>query len=61
MVVTCGQITLIRNTKFQLEETRIDAGLVPPGSFILAVMDFAMVPATEWNSELIADLASKRP
>jgi hypothetical protein len=39
---------------------RIDTGLIPPRRFIAAAMDFAMVPSTEGNDELIADLAAKR-
>ena len=36
---------------------RIDPGPLPPGRFIAATMHLAMMPSTEWNDELIADLA----
>jgi len=36
---------------------RIDAGLLPPCGFVAAAMHLAMMAPTEWNSELIADLA----
>jgi hypothetical protein len=32
----------------------------PPRGFIAMAMDFAMVPPTEWDRKLIADLASER-
>jgi hypothetical protein len=37
----------------------IDTGLIPPRGFIAATMDLAMMPPTEWNGELIADLAAE--
>ena len=38
---------------------RIDTGLIPPRGFIAAAMHLPMVPATEGNSELIADLTAE--
>jgi len=38
----------------------VDTGLFPPGGFVTAMMYFAMVSATEWNCELITDLAAER-
>jgi len=40
---------------------RINPGLAPPCGFIAAAMDLAMMASTQGDSELIADLASKRP
>jgi hypothetical protein len=39
---------------------RIDLDLVPPGSFIAASVELAMMDAAQWDGELIADLASER-
>jgi hypothetical protein len=39
----------------------IDTGPLPPGCFISAAMDFAMMSATKRNRELVADLAAERP
>ena len=39
---------------------RIDTGLIPPGGFIAAAMDLAMMSPAERNRELIADLAAER-
>jgi hypothetical protein len=39
---------------------RIDAGFNPPPGLIAATMHLAMMPPTEWNGELIADLAAER-
>ena len=36
---------------------RIDTGLIPPRGFIAAAMHLAMMAPTQWNGELIADLA----
>jgi hypothetical protein len=36
---------------------RIDTDLIPPRGFITATMHLAMMAPTEWNGELIADLA----
>ena len=36
---------------------RIDTGTLPPRGFIAAAMDLAMMAPTEWDGELIADLA----
>jgi len=38
----------------------IDTGPLPPGCFISAAMDFAMMSATKRNRELVADLAAER-
>ena len=35
---------------------RIDTHLLPPRGFVAAAMHLAMMPPTEWNGELIADL-----
>ena len=40
---------------------RINPGFLPPRGFIAIAMHLAMVPATQRDSELIADLASQRP
>ena len=40
---------------------RIGAGISPPGSFIAAAVDLAMVPAAQRNNEFIADLPAERP
>ena len=42
------------------DDGRIDTGLIPPRVFITAVMNFAVVAATERDGEFIADLAAKR-
>src|SRR5262249_6262504 len=42
-------------------DNRVDAGPMPPSCFIAAVMNLTMMSPTEWNSELIADLATERP
>ena len=42
------------------DDGRIDTGLIPPRAFITAVMNFAVVAATERDGEFIADLAAKR-
>src|SRR5262249_60490086 len=39
---------------------RVDAGLPPPRALVAGAMYRAMMPAAEWNRELIADLAAKR-
>jgi hypothetical protein len=49
---------------FQPEDSsgsgRVDPGPSPPRGFIAMAMDFAMVPPTERDRELIADFASER-
>ena len=40
---------------------RVDFGVSPPGGFIAAAMDCAMMSATQWHRILITDLAAKRP
>ena len=40
---------------------RINPGFLPPCSFIAATVDLAMVPSTQGDGELIADLAAERP
>ena len=40
---------------------RIYPYLPPPRGFIAAAMDLAMVPSTQGDGELIADLASESP
>jgi len=40
---------------------RVYASLPPPCGFIATAMDLAMVSSTQWDDELIADLASERP
>jgi hypothetical protein len=42
------------------DDGRIDTGLIPPRAFISAVMNFAVVTATERDGEFIANLAAKR-
>ena len=39
---------------------RIDAGRLPPRLFVLSLMGGTVVGAAEWDSELIAYLATKR-
>jgi hypothetical protein len=39
---------------------RINTDLGPPSCLVATAMDFAMVPSTKRNGELIADLAAKR-
>src|SRR5262249_6517325 len=39
---------------------RVDAGLPPPRALVVCAMHRTMMPATEWDRELIADLAAKR-
>src|SRR6516162_5492048 len=39
---------------------RIDSLLVPPGAFIAAPVELAMVQPANWNAELVANLASHR-
>ena len=39
----------------------IDPSLAPPSSFVSTAMDFAMVPSTKRNYELIANFAAKGP
>jgi hypothetical protein len=34
---------------------------MPPGDFIATMMNFAVVSATQWDGELIADLAPECP
>jgi hypothetical protein len=43
------------------EDHRINARLLPPGRFIAAAMNLAMVAAAQGDGELIADLAPHRP
>ena len=38
---------------------RVDAGLLPPRAFVAGAMHRTMMPATEWDRELVADLAAK--
>ncbi len=40
-------------------DRRIDSYVPPPRDFIAAVMDLAMVSATQWNGELIADFTAE--
>ena len=40
---------------------RVDASLLPPGRFVAAAMDLAMMAAAERHRELVADLAAERP
>jgi hypothetical protein len=40
---------------------RINTGFPPPCGFVATAMHLAMVPATQRDSELIADLAPERP
>ena len=37
---------------------RIDAHVVPPGGFVAAVVEFAMMGAAERDGELVADFAA---
>jgi len=39
---------------------RVDAGLPPTGTLVACAMHRTMMPATEWNREFIADLATQR-
>ena len=39
----------------------INTGIPPPRGFVAAVMHLAMVSTTQWDGELIADLAAKGP
>ena len=41
--------------------SRIDTGLDPPGGFIAAAMDLAMMAAAQRHGEFVADLAAERP
>jgi hypothetical protein len=49
--------------RFQPERTsrhgRIDPGAAPPGGFIAAAVDLAVVAAAQRDSELVADLAAE--
>jgi hypothetical protein len=38
----------------------IDTSYVPPSGFVTTAMDFTVVSAAEWDSELVADLATER-
>jgi hypothetical protein len=38
---------------------RVHASIPPPCGFVAATVQLAMVPAAEWNRELIADLAAE--
>ena len=40
---------------------RVDPGRTPPGCFVAAVMNFAVMYPAKRYCELIADLAAKRP
>jgi hypothetical protein len=40
---------------------RIDTSLFPPYRFIATAVNFSMMAATQWDCELIADFAAKRP
>jgi hypothetical protein len=40
---------------------RIKARLFPPCCFIATAVKLAMMAATQWDCELIADFAAKRP
>jgi hypothetical protein len=42
------------------DPNRVDAGRLPPGLLVAGAMDGAVMRATEWDGELIADLAAKR-
>jgi hypothetical protein len=42
-------------------DDRIDPGFAPPRRFITAAVNLAMVTSTQWNGELVADLAPKCP
>ncbi len=37
----------------------IDSGLAPPFGFIAVAVELTMMPAAQWDGELIADLAAK--
>ena len=37
----------------------VDTSISPPCGFVAALVHLAMVPAAEWNRELIADLAAE--
>ena len=39
---------------------RVKAGLPPPRALVTGAMHRTMMPATEWDRELIADLAAER-
>jgi hypothetical protein len=36
---------------------RINSSVLPPYRLVTAAMDFAVMPATEWNDELVTHLA----
>jgi hypothetical protein len=38
---------------------RVKAGLSPPRPLVAGAMHRTMMPATEWDRELVADLAAK--
>jgi hypothetical protein len=40
---------------------RINARPFPPCRFIATAVNFAMMAATQWDRELIADFAAERP
>ena len=40
---------------------RIESGIPPPRRFVTTAMHLAMMPSTQGNGELIADLAAERP
>ena len=42
------------------DRERVDAGLTPPRALVAGAMHRPMMPATEWDRELIADLAAER-
>jgi len=39
---------------------RINTNPMPPGGFVTAMVDFAMMASTERDGELVADLATER-
>ena len=39
----------------------IDTLLTPPGAFVAAPMEFAMMQPANWNGELVTDLPPHRP
>src|SRR5262249_26247325 len=39
---------------------RVDAGLPPPPTLVAGAVHRAMMPAAEWDRELVADLAAER-
>jgi len=39
---------------------RVNACLLPPRALVAGAMHRTMMPATEWDRELIADLAAER-